>query len=217
MGTKTVTVSSRGQTVVAAGGYTFVFRVLAIGDSFTEGLVVERIASTPPQDFYYAASPPYPGRLQSWLAGDGQLGNGVVVANEGRGGECASLRGCSDNPDSGASRIQGLVTNTKWDAVIIMEGFNDLNNGATLGSTIDAVRYMGTTTRTSGATPIIGILEPSMLSLSGALANMAAQEGFARHTFRNIELGGDDVHPTQDGYNRMADEMFEKLKALFPQ
>lgn len=214
-GTKSVTVSSLGKTVTAAGSYTFVFRVLAIGDSFTEGLIVERIFSTPPQDFYYAASPPYPGRLQSWLSGDPQLGSGVVVANEGRGGECASMRWCSSNPDSGASRIQGLVTNTRWDAVIIMEGFNDLNNGATLGSTIDAVRYMGNTARASGATPIIGILEPTMLSLSGALASMADQEGFARHTFRNIELGGDDVHPTQAGYNQMADEMYAKLKDLF--
>lgn len=221
-GTKAVTVSSLGKTVTAAGGYTFVFRVLAIGDSFTEGLIVERIASTPPQDFYYEASPPYPGRLQSWLAGDPQLGNGVLVFNAGRGGECASVRGCSSNPDSGASRIQPLmIMSTKWDAVLVMEGFNDLNDGqqrgATFGGTIDAVRYMGSTARASGAMPVIAILEPPMLSLSGALANMAAQEGFARHTFRNIELGGDDVHPTQDGYNRMADEMFAKLKELFPQ
>src|SRR5690606_38788069 len=62
VGTKAVTVSSRGQSGVAADhGFAFTFRVLAIGDSFTEGYIVERDFSvTPPHDVLKAASPPYP-------------------------------------------------------------------------------------------------------------------------------------------------------------
>ena len=197
------------------------FRVLAIGDSFTEGLLVERVRTiTPPQDFPSPASPPYPEGLRGWLASDARLGSGVVVWNEGRGGECASVRGCSSNASSGAGRIEGLVNSRAWDVVIVMEGFNDLNDGqrygASLGSAVNALRFMGRTARASGATVVMGILEPSMNTLSGAIASMADAEGFQRHTFRNVELGTDDVHPTQEGYDRMAREMYDKLKALFP-
>src|SRR5690606_13576987 len=110
--------------------------------------IVERDFSvTPPHDVLKAASPPYPERLRGWLAGHGPLVNGVVVHNEGRGGECVSVRGCSSNGSSGASRIEGLVRATAYDVVIIMEGFNDFNDGrnhgASLGSVIDALRFMG--------------------------------------------------------------------------
>jgi len=222
VGTKAVTVTSRGQTVTAANGFTFVFRVLAIGDSFTEGYIVDRDFSfTPPKDFLTIASPPYPGTLRGLLGGDGQLGSGVVVDNEGRGGECVSVRGCSSNSDSGASRIEGLLRARAYDAVVIMEGFNDFNDGASrgasLGSVIEALRFMGRSARTSGATVVMGILEPPMNSFGGNIAAMADQEGFARHSFRNIEIGTDDVHPTQAGYDAMGQQMFVKLKALFPQ
>ncbi len=222
VGTKTVTVTSRGQqNVVAANGFAFTFRVLAIGDSFTEGLIVERDFSvTPPKDASWGASPPYPQGLRAWLSGYAPLGGGVVVHNEGRAGECVSVRGCSSHSSSGASRIEGLVKATAYDVVVIMEGFNDFNDGAnhgaSLGSVIDALRFMGRTARASGSTVIMGILEPSMNSFGGHVAAMADQEGFHRHSFRGIELGNDDVHPTQRGYDEMARQMFDKIKAIFP-
>jgi lysophospholipase L1-like esterase len=156
--------------------------------------------------------------MRGHLAADGQLGAGVSVWNVGFGGECASVRGCWGNTTSGAGRIEGLVYAMAWDAVIIMEGFNDLNQGQqTLGSAVNALRFMGQTAKASGATVVMGILEPTMNSLAGAIASMANQEGFARHSFRDVEIGNDDVHPTQAGYDQMAADMYAKLEALFPQ
>jgi lysophospholipase L1-like esterase len=220
-GTVPVTVR-RDAAAVSAGDFTFVFRVMAIGDSFTEGALVERFPPVPPStvptQVYSFATPPYPEGLEDLLRGDGQLGNGADVDNEGYSGECASLRGCSGNPTSGASRIAGLVTAKKFDAVIIMEGFNDLNAGGTVSGAVNALRFMGQTARDSGATVVMGILDGPMSGpLGDGIRSMADQEGFARHNFRGIAIGDDKVHPTQDGYDAMAAQAFIKLKALFPQ
>ncbi len=220
-GTVPVTVR-RDATTVPAGDFAFVFRVLAIGDSFTEGAIVERIPPVPPStvptQLYSFADPPYPEGLEDLLRGDDQLGTGADVDNEGYSGECASLRGCSGNPTSGASRIEGLVTAKAFDAVIIMEGFNDLNAGGTVSGAVNALRFMGRTARASGATVVMGILDGPMSGpLGDSIRSMADQEGFARHNFRGIEIGTDGIHPTQDGYDAMAAQAFIKLKALFPQ
>jgi lysophospholipase L1-like esterase len=216
-----VTVRREG-TSVSAGTFSFAFKVLAIGDSFTEGQLVERIPPVPPStvptQIYSFASPPYPEGLQDLLRGDTQYGGSSSVANEGYSGECASLRGCSGNPTSGASRIEALVAPRTFDAVIIMEGFNDLNAGGSVGGAVNALRFMAQTSRASGATPVLGILEgPMSGALGDSIRAMADQEGFARHIFRGVDIGNDGVHPTQDGYDEMARQAFAKLKAMFLQ
>ncbi len=216
-GSSPLRITSAGETRLV-GNVQRVFRVMAIGDSFTEGLLVELLppGTSPP---YYAelASPPYPQGLRAWLRGDARLGPGVVVSNEGRSGECAAVAGCSSNPTSGRGRIGTLVTQSAWDAVIIMEGFNDQNDGRqSAGSIIAALRDMGRAAAAAGAIPVMGILEGPMDGLASGIAGMATQEGFARHTFRGIELGNDNVHPSQEGYDEMARQAYDKLRALFP-
>jgi lysophospholipase L1-like esterase len=221
VGTVPVTVR-RDAATASAGDFTFVFRVMAIGDSFTEGAIVERFPPVPPAtvptQVYSFATPAYPEGLEGSLRGDGQLGTGADVDNEGYSGECASLRGCSGNVTSGASRITGLVAAKKFDVVIVMEGFNDLNSGGTVTGAVNALRFMGQTARDSGATVVMGILDGPMSGpLGDGIRSMADQEGFARHSFRGIDIGSDNVHPTQEGYDAMTAQAFVKLKALFPQ
>ncbi len=221
-GARTVPVTVRREaSSVPAGDFSFTFRVMAIGDSFTEGMLVERIPPVPPAttptQIYSYASPPYPGSLLDLLRGDGQFGGATIVTNEGYSGECAALRGCSANPTSGASRIEGLVAARAYDAVIVMEGFNDLNAGGNVGSAVNALRFMAQTVRASGATPILGILDgPMSGALGDGIRGMADANGFARHNFRDIDIGSDDIHPTQSGYDDMARQAYDKLKALFP-
>jgi lysophospholipase L1-like esterase len=213
----------------AVGNIARVFRLLAIGDSFTEGQLVERTLKpvpppdpnnpTPPPEYeqkYSFAAPPYPEALESLLRADPRYGTNADVDNEGYAGECASINGCSGNPSSGLGRIGGLVAAKKFDAVIILEGFNDLNAGGNLSTTVSALRTMGRTAQASGATVLMGRIHVMRRDMWDAIATMAAQEKFLRVDFgTSVEIGNDNVHPTQKGYDTMAGIAFSAVKSVF--
>ncbi|AMY09924.1 IPT/TIG domain protein [Luteitalea pratensis] len=226
VGPSRVRVTASGFTTVA-GTIQRVFRVLAIGDSFTEGQLVERIPIPPPPptptnptpvspgftQTYSFANPPYPEALEGVLHTDAQYGATADVDNAGFSGECASIAGCSGNPTRGADRIGPLVTARKYDVVIILEGFNDLNAGGSLSGAITALRSMGTTARASGATVVMGRIQVMRSDMLDAIRTMALEEMFTRVDFgASVEIGTDDVHPTQDGYETMAGIVYGVIK-----
>lgn len=208
----------RGASVAPAGSFTFQFRVLAIGDSFTEGQLVQRIAPVPPAteptQIYSVADPPYPEALEDRLRSDVQFGATADVDNEGFAGECASIRGCSGNTTSGVSRIAALVTAKKYDVVIILEGFNDLNAGGSLSGTLGALRTMGRTAKASGATVLMGRIPVMRGDLYEAIRTMAAEEQFFRMDFTGVETGSDGIHPSQRGYHQMASIAYSAIKSV---
>jgi lysophospholipase L1-like esterase len=198
-----------------------VFRVLAIGDSFTEGQLVERIPPVPPAteptQVYSFADPPYPEYLESILRSNSRYGSNADVDNEGFAGECASIVGCSANTTRGVGRIGPLTTNKKYDVVIILEGFNDLNAGATLSQAVSALRTMGQTARASGATVLMGRIHVMRSDMWEAIRTMALEEKFTRVDFgTSVEIGTDGVHPTQDGYDLMAEIAYAAIRAAVP-
>ena len=223
-----LTTAGRTQTV---GTINRVFRVLAIGDSFTEGQLVERtLKPTPPPDpdnpkppappqydqKYSFAAPPYPEALEGLLRADARYGSNADVDNEGASGECASFNGCSGNLTSGAGRIGGLVAAKKFDVVIILEGFNDLNAGGNVSTAVNALRNMGRTARASGATVLMGRIHVMRADMYEAIRSMAQAEQFLRVDFgTSVEIGSDGVHPTQHGYNTMAGIAYGAIKAVF--
>lgn len=214
----TVRITAAGRTL-QAGTIQRVFRVLSIGDSFTEGQLVERVPPVPPAttptQVYSFADPPYPEALEMLLRADPRFRPTADVDNEGASGECASIRGCSGNVTSGQSRIEGLTTTKKYDVVIILEGFNDLNAGGNLSGAIEALRFMGRTARTSGATVLMGRIHVMRADMWEAIRTMALQEEFARVDFgTSVEIGTDNVHPTQDGYEQMAAIAYDAIKAV---
>ena len=197
------------------------FRVLAIGDSFTEGQLVERIPPVPPAtqptQVYSFADPPYPEYLESILRSNSRYGSNADVDNEGFAGECASINGCSGNTSRGVGRIGPLTTAKKYDVVIILEGFNDLNSGATLSQAMSALRTMGQTARTSGATVLMGRIHVMRSDMWEAIRTMALEEKFFRVDFgSSVEIGTDGVHPTQDGYDLMAEIAYAAIRAAVP-
>jgi hypothetical protein len=213
------------------GNIARVFRLMAIGDSFTEGQLVERrLKPVPPPDpnnptpppppeyeqTYSFAAPPYPEALEGLLRADPRYGPNADVDNEGYSGECASINGCSGNPTSGLGRIGGLVAAKKFDAVIILEGFNDLNAGGNLSTTVNALRTMGRTAQASGATVLMGRIHVMRGDMWEAIRAMALEEKFTRVDFgTSVEIGSDNVHPTQRGYNTMAGIAFNAVKSVF--
>ncbi len=225
-----LTTAGKTQTV---GTINRVFRVLAIGDSFTEGLLVKRTPKPvpppdpndpnppppPPPQFdqeYSLAAPPYPERLEGLLRGDVRYGSDADVDNAGASGECASFNGCSGNLTSGAGRIGGLVTAKKFDVVIILEGFNDLNAGGNVSTAVNALRTMGRTARASGATVLMGRIHVMRGDMYEAIRSMALAEQFQRVDFgTSVEIGSDGVHPTQAGYDTMAGIAYAAIKSVF--
>jgi lysophospholipase L1-like esterase len=211
-----LTTAGRTQTL---GNIQRVFRVLSIGDSFTEGQIVERIPPVPPAttptQIYSFAAPPYPETLEAILRSDPRYGSTADVDNEGFSGECASVAGCSGNTTRGVGRIGPLTTAKKYDVVIILEGFNDLNAGASLNQAISALRTMGQTARASGAAVLMGRIHVMRSDMWEAIRTMALEEQFFRVDFDSrVEIGDDHVHPTQSGYDTMATFTYGAIKSI---
>ena len=217
VGPSRLRVTASGYTTVAAT-LQRVFRVLAIGDSMTEGTLVERTPpvppSTTPTQVYSIADPPYPEALEVRLRADMQYGSNADVDNAGVAGECASTAGCSMNLTSGVGRIGALVAAKKYDVVVILEGFNDLNAGQSLSQAIGALRTMGQTARASGATVLMSRIRVMRPDMWEAIRVMALEEKFTRVDFgSSVEIGTDDVHPTEAGYNTMAGIAYSTIKS----
>ena len=213
-----IRLTTAGRTL-PVGTINRVFRVLAIGDSFTEGQLVERIPpvppSTTPTQNYSFANPPYPEALEGLLRGDGQFGPTADVDNEGVSGECASFSGCSGNLTSGVGRIGSLVTAKKYDVVVVLEGFNDLNAGGNVSTAVNALRTMGRTAKSSGASVLMGRIHVMRADMWSAIRDMALAEQFLRVDFgTNVEVGSDDIHPTQAGYETMAGIAYSSIKSV---
>lgn len=213
-----IRLTTAGQTLTV-GNISRVFRVMTIGDSFTEGLLVERTLPVPPDtkvvDTYDFAAPPYPEGLESLLRADPRFGSNADVDNQGFAGECASINGCSGNTSSGLGRMPGLVAAKKFDVVIILEGFNDLNAGGNVSTAVTALRNMGRIARDSGATVLMGRIHVMDGVMWNAIRDMALAEQFLRVDFgTSVEIGTDNVHPTQDGYDTMAGIAFGAIRSV---
>lgn len=99
-------------------------RILCFGDSLTEG--ADGDSAFPPVDPSTPGLPhSYPYKLQALLAAR-YPSETISIFNGGVGGATAA---------AGLSRLSDLMTRFKPDAVILLYGVNDLNNGAS----IDAV------------------------------------------------------------------------------
>jgi lysophospholipase L1-like esterase len=211
-----LTTSGHTQTV---GTFTRRFRVLAIGDSFTEGMLVERIPPVPPStiptQIYTFANPPYPEGLEMLLRTDARFGQTADVDNEGASGECASFAGCSGNLTSGVGRLPGLLSKKAYDVVVILEGFNDLNAGGTVSTAVTALRTMGRAAKAAGSTVIMGRIHVMQADMWSAIRDMALAEQFHRVDFdTRVEIGNDLIHPTQDGYDEMAGFVYGAIRTL---
>jgi len=218
VGTSRLRLTSSGATR-AVGTVQRVFRVLAIGDSFTEGQLVARLPPVPPAtaptQIYSFADPAYPEALEDRLRADPQYGSNAEVDNAGFSGECAIIVGCSGNLSRGVDRIVGLVATKKFDVVIILEGFNDLNHDRTAAQVVSGLRAMGQSARASGATVLMGRIHVMRTDLWTAIRDMALAEMFTRVDFgTSIEIGTDNVHPTQKGYEQMANVAYSVIKSV---
>jgi hypothetical protein len=76
---------------------------------------------------------------------------------------------------------------------------------------------MGQTARASGATVLMGRIHVMRSDMWEAIRTMALEEKFTRVDFgTSVEIGTDGVHPTQDGYDLMAEIAYAAIRAAVP-
>jgi len=200
---------------------------MAFGDSITEGLFAFLINPSPPGS--------YPALLQSLLRTRYTAqADSIAVLDEGLGGQRAA------DPDEFRRFTTALGADNPG-AVLLLEGANDLNNGAAAGDAagaipvlVDGLRSMVREARRRGLPVFVGTLLPqrpggSKAGAPGTVAPandriraMVAQEGAVLvdlyQAFGGVPdpwIGSDGLHPSKVGLEKIAQTFFDILRARY--
>lgn len=202
-----------------------VTRFLAYGDSLTWGAM----SSFDARFLFAAANGGYVERLEMGLNAHCSPQQ-FSVANHGEPGELAR---------NALSRFRASVSSVRPQAVLLLEGINDLNNGFSVSQTIGALQQLVNHATASGAPVIIATMFQTYQSTD---ANGVVRENSAdkipafnaaiRSTFANrlnvhiLDLepqmterslvGNDGLHLTDAGYDRMASLFLKAIETAFP-
>ena len=209
-------------------------RFLAFGDSTTSGEVSVPTSSATRQgggpNFSLIVVPEasYPSKLQDALRRRYITQSGLVtVSNAGLSGEWAQ---------DGARRLPNVLANARPEVLILLEGINDIGSQLDLGVTraLNAVNSMAQEARNRRIRVILATLPPSraggthtvatrlITDYNARLQSIATGEGailvdlyagMATDTSRYI--GVDGLHPTEAGYERMAELIFLRITQEF--
>lgn len=210
-------------------------KFMAFGDSITEGKTSLRAPGIVvpgqcpnPSGFCFNNSPSYVEQLSVKLAARYQDQATTLIA-EGLGDEEAG---------QGKLRLPGLLSAYKPDALLLLEGANELLHADFTGQTpaidsaANALRVMVQTAKGRGVRVFIGTLlpmdpsrrstqAPSVPILNERIKAIAAQE---KETVTLVDLyaavplamiGGDGLHPKPEAYSVMADEWMKAIQAAF--
>ncbi len=204
-----------------------VTRFLAFGDSITEGLFPFLITPNPPGS--------YPAVLQSLLRTRYTAqADSIVVLDEGLGGQRAG------DPDA-FLRFRDALNKDNAGAVLIMEGANDLNNGAPAGDAAAAIpglvsglRAMIREARGRGLPVFVATLPPqrpggtkagapsTVVPANDQIRAMVAAEGAVLvdvyQAFGGVPdpwIGSDGLHPSRVGLEKIAQTFYDILRVRF--
>lgn len=239
-----VTVSAQGR-FLKAPSFTRYLSVLAFGDSLTWG--VSNIYNKEGVKEQIEIRSPYPLGLKELLVANPRFGDFTLVTNAGWPGEWASLPGFNSSP-GGVTRFGRCIRRepnclfptapppfdyfAPFDAVVILEGINDLNNEPTPATTVrTAIGNMALQAKESGSQVLLALFDsygidrktgepatfPAKVNQFNALLSQLAQDiGVSREWFTGIGMCPDGLHPDQRGYDEMAMIAHAKLLTMFP-
>ncbi|MGE3276684.1 MAG: SGNH/GDSL hydrolase family protein [Vicinamibacterales bacterium] len=200
-------------------------RFLAMGDSITAGV----LSSFDGMFLYDGSVQSYPARLQLGL-NTYHAPQTFTVINRGIPGEWAQ---------DGARRFQTELSNYRPQCVLLLEGINDLNNDQSVSTTVNALRQMLDTASFYQVTVIISTMHQTYESTSpngtirdnanGKIAafNTAIRQAAAgRLNVHVVDMysafgsnrslvGGDGLHPTEDGYQVMATTFLQAIESVW--
>ena len=219
----TVTVSRTPQLTVT--------KFLAFGDSITQGEVTSPVAGITAQGFpnfilRIVPSASYPTVLQSLMAAryTAQTSN-ISVINEGLAGEKAL--GADTQP-----RFAQAMSSHRPDVVLLMHGYNDIENPGVLSAAANAIAVMAAEARNRGARVFIANLAPSRTTGSNARPSSSVT-GFNDRLLPvirgegatlvdvygallpavNTYIGVDGLHPNEAGYRKIAETFLAAIQA----
>ena len=166
----------------------------------------------------------YPFKFQSLLA-DRYRDQIIDVVNEGRPGETAA---------DGWARFPGVVRAVAPEVVILLHGVNDVSvfGLSAVSRTAGFVNAMAREARLAGSEVMICTMLPQrpgglragdpavIAAYNRALRDIARGENARLIDFDVLGfdlrlIGVDGLHPTEDGYTRVADILFGQARALF--
>lgn len=198
-------------------------RIMAFGDSITEGQVI--VPNTESAELISVFETAYPTVLAG-LLGARYTDQRIEVFNRGRAAERAELA---------LSRFIGSFGIDRPDTVVLLEGYNDIIFAATSGLGIDAAEHgvsaLAADARNRGARVFICTLSPSkagrrqipMSSIQAAndrLRVVARGEGaYLIDVFSALlpdldaNISSDGLHLTPAGYRRVAETVFAAIRA----
>lgn len=223
---------------------------LAFGDSITwgeDGRNASSVNAAGQHVFVQLVGQTYPDDLQSDLHARYQRQQ-VSVTNAGCPGESLSEPGTfedkqnckgirADDP-SAYRRFTSLASLHQWDAVLFMEGSNDVNTAAgdsrVLGWAINYLRMMIEAAKSSGMKVLVATVPPMVPpgfnnravgsavvpTYNDMVRALAASEGVplvdvyaAFGSDAPTLIGFDGLHPDAEGYQRIADTFLGTIKA----
>lgn len=204
-------------------------RILAFGDSLTEG-VVQPSVTLRALDAGLPASYPY--KLQA-LATARYTSQTITVVNAGKAGNRAQ---------EDRQRLDDMISMARADVLLLMEGTNDIGDLVGLSGTalqngitrvVNAMEDMVRDTQFRGVTPFVatipaqraggrrGAAAALVAPYNDALKTMIARKG-ARLVDVHAQLplaliGQDGLHPTDEGYQTIAKIFQTALAAVYEQ
>ncbi len=202
-------------------------KFMAFGDSLTEGktsVTAGGVVLVPSGTFNTSSS--YVEQLSLKLAARYQDQITTVIA-QGWGNEEAG---------EGKNRLPGALATYNPDALLLLEGVNDLLHTsdptkmqAAIDSALNALRTMCVTARSRGVKVFLGTLTPldpdknhffqapAVNTLNSSIKTMAAQEGATLVDLNQVVplslVGSDGTHLTSQGYAVVADEWMKAIQA----
>jgi lysophospholipase L1-like esterase len=194
-------------------------RYVAFGDSMSDGVLgLSRYAVGDP-------GPPvgYAFKLQTLLI-ERYTAQTFTMTDEGVGGESITF---------GLARLPGVLSRDNPEVVMLFEGINDLNGGrnAAIAPVVNGLRQMVRTVRARGMAPLVATFLPqrpggkrafsaaTIVPANEQVRAMVAAEGAVLVDLYpvfegNVDtlIGPDGLHPTEEGYQKIADTFFEVIR-----
>jgi lysophospholipase L1-like esterase len=208
-----------------------VTRILGFGDSMTEGVDSPPLPSlTWAMTLDAGRSQSYPFKLQTLIT-QRYTAQTVNVYNAGWAGRQAR---------EDAGRFDDAVSDAQAELVLLLEGVNDLNapriapegDNARIRATVDALEEMVKAAGRRNAHVMIGTLPPQRAggskagsvdlvpAFNAAVREMAAKKGAEIVDTGSLPLsliGSDGLHPTEAGYQRLAEIWMDAIRARYEQ